>query len=102
MKRTLPSEPPPSLVAYELEPGKVLFVHSLPSVPVLEELTSTEQEVLGFLLDGHDTQTIASTRSTSPRTVANQVASIYRKLGVGSRAELAAKVLSPRSARQGG
>jgi len=33
-------------------------------------------------------------RSTSERTVANQLAAIYRKLGVSSRAELAARLRS--------
>lgn len=34
---------------------------------------------------------IARRRGTSPRTVANQIASIFRKHGVGSRAELVAR-----------
>lgn len=92
MKRTLPTEPPPSLVAYELEPGRVLFVHA-PPVPRAEGLTAAEEEVLALLLDGYDTATISERRGTSPRTTANQVASIYKKLEVGSRAELAAKLL---------
>lgn len=92
MKRKLPHEPPPSLVAYELEPGRVLFVHA-PPLPRVEGLTAAEGEVLALLLDGYDTATIGGARGTSPRTTANQVASIYRKLAVGSRAELAAKLV---------
>ena len=91
MKR-VPREPPSSLVAYELEPGRVLFVHGLVA-PQVEGLTAAEQEVLALLLDGRDTAAIAHERGTATRTTANQVASIFRKLGVGSRAELAAKLL---------
>lgn len=95
MKRPLPPTPPASLVAYEIEPGKVLFVHPLPKATV-EGLTSAEEEVLALLLDGYDNASIAAARGTSARTTANQVASIFRKLGVASRAELAAKVSSTR------
>ena len=91
MKRHLPPTPPPSLIAYEIEPGKVLFVHPLPKATV-QGLTSAEEEVLALLLDGYDNASIAEARSTSPRTTANQVAGIFRKLGVASRAELASIV----------
>lgn len=91
MKRHLPRNPPPSLVAYEIEPGKVLFVHPLEQVKV-EGLTSAEQEVLALVLDGYDNGSIAERRGTSARTTANQIASIFRKVGVASRAELAAEI----------
>lgn len=91
MKRRLPAKPPPSLVAYELEPGKVLFVHSIPR-PTAVGLTPAEEEVLALLLDGYDNASIAAARKTTPRTTANQVASIFRKLGVSSRTELAVKI----------
>lgn len=94
MKRPLPSEPPASLVAYEIEPGKVLFVHAL-AVPEVEGLSPAEREVLALLVNGYDVAAIAEARETSPRTATNQLASIYRKLGVGSRAELAAKITAP-------
>jgi len=91
VKRPLPATPPASLVAYEIEPGKVLFVHALPKATV-RGLTSAEEEVLSLVLDGYDNASIADARGTSLRTTAKQVASIFRKLGVASRAELAAKV----------
>jgi DNA-binding CsgD family transcriptional regulator len=96
MKRQLSPSPPPSLVAYEIEPGKVLFIHPLRKLPAaaLAGLSPAEAEVLALILDGHDNGSIADARKTSPRTTANQVASIFRKLGVASRAELAAKVSS--------
>lgn len=94
MKRRLPAAPPPTLEAYELEPGKVVFVYPL-AKPSVEGLTPAEAHVLSLLLDGHDNASIAEARSTSARTIANQVAEIFRKLGVASRAELAAKLGAP-------
>jgi len=54
-------------------------------------LTSTEQAIFTALLDGQSNHKIAARRGRALRTVANQVAAIFQKLGVGSRAELAAK-----------
>lgn len=92
MKRPLPCEPPEPLVAYQLPTGQVLFVHALPSLPEVAHLTPAEQQVLVLLLDGHSTAAIADARGTSPRTTDKQVATIFKKVGVGSRAELAAKL----------
>ena len=91
MKRSLPADPPPSLIAFELEPGKVLFIHPL-AAPQVEGLPAAEAEVLTLVLDGHDTAAIAKIHGTSTRTAANQVASIFKRLRVRSRAELAAKL----------
>jgi DNA-binding NarL/FixJ family response regulator len=93
-RKGVPAEPPASLVAFELEPGKVLFVYDL-AMPEIDGLTRAERAVLRLLLRGLDVTSIAASRGTSPRTITNQLARIYRKLGVGSRAELAAKVLAP-------
>jgi DNA-binding NarL/FixJ family response regulator len=54
-------------------------------------LTKAEEAVLRLLLAGHGNGAIARKRSVSARTVANQVAAIFRKLGVCSRIELAAR-----------
>ena len=54
-------------------------------------LTRAEREVLGDLLRGLRTQQIAERRGTSPRTVSNQIASIFRAYGVASRGELFAR-----------
>ncbi|HWZ90380.1 MAG TPA: helix-turn-helix transcriptional regulator [Polyangiaceae bacterium] len=54
-------------------------------------LTTTEQAVFTALLDGQSNQQIATSRGRALRTVANQVAAIFQKLGVSSRAELVAK-----------
>ena len=94
MKRSLEAEPPPTLVAYELPTGEVLFVHELPKIPEIALLTAAEQEVLTLLCSDRTTAAIAKLRNTSPRTISNQVANIFKKLGVRSRAELAAKVFA--------
>ncbi len=95
MKRRLAPAPPPQLEAYEIEPGKVLFVHPLAN-PSVDGLSPAEAHVLALVLDGYDNASIAEARNTSVRTTANQVATIFRKLGVGSRGELAAKLGKPR------
>lgn len=55
-----------------------------------KKLTPAEELVLSGIIAGASNETIARRRGTSARTVANQVASIFRKCGVGSRAELVA------------
>jgi DNA-binding NarL/FixJ family response regulator len=55
-------------------------------------LTAAEHEVARLAARGLSNAAIASIRSTSPRTIANQLARIYDKLEVSSRAELAATV----------
>jgi DNA-binding NarL/FixJ family response regulator len=55
-------------------------------------LSDAERYVLGFLLSGEAMAKIAARRGTSLHTVCNQVASIYKKVGVGSRAELVSKL----------
>jgi DNA-binding NarL/FixJ family response regulator len=55
-------------------------------------LTRAERQIVAGVLNGRTNAAIALTRRTSCRTVANQLAGIYRKLGVSSRWELAARV----------
>jgi DNA-binding CsgD family transcriptional regulator len=54
----------------------------------LSSLTDAEREVLADLLGSVAPHEIARRRLRSPRTVANQIQSIYRKLGVSGRREL--------------
>jgi DNA-binding CsgD family transcriptional regulator len=61
-------------------------------------LTPAETQVARALLAGLSNAEIGRLRGCSPRTVANQIACIYSKLGVHSRSELAARwaaALSP-------
>ncbi|HEY3496560.1 MAG TPA: helix-turn-helix transcriptional regulator, partial [Polyangiaceae bacterium] len=58
------------------------------------QLTRAEREILDEVLHGHSNREIAARRGTSLRTVANQLASLLRKMRVGSRTELAARALA--------
>lgn len=58
----------------------------------VEKLTDAEREVVAHLLTGSTNGDIALRRGASENTVANQVHSIYAKLGVRSRVELAASL----------
>ena len=53
-------------------------------------LSTAEREVAILAVTGSSNEEIARTRGTSVRTVANQLASTFQKLGVHSRFELAA------------
>lgn len=55
--------------------------------------TESEREVARLLLQGPSNREIASARGTTPRTIANQLASMYAKMGVNSREELVAHLL---------
>ena len=58
----------------------------------VEGLTAAEREVALDAMAGHSNKEIAARRGSKMRTVANQLAAVYRKLGVSSRAELAARL----------
>jgi DNA-binding NarL/FixJ family response regulator len=76
---------------FELEhAGESLVVISVPIPEPAYVLTETEHEVARDAIDGLSNAEIAHRRRRSARTIANQLASIYRKLGVASRYELAA------------
>ncbi|MBI2375097.1 MAG: helix-turn-helix transcriptional regulator [Deltaproteobacteria bacterium] len=66
------------------------------SYPIVEDLdprlSRAEREIVGFVVEGRSNQQIGRARGTSARTIANQLARTYRKLGVGSRRELVARL----------
>lgn len=71
----------------------LVLSRSLPAVTQLPAvLTTAEAAVVQLLLRGASNEAIATARRSSVRTVANQLASIYRKLDVRSRGELAARL----------
>lgn len=61
------------------------------AIGITEGLTASERVIAELVLQGQSNAEIARTRGTSVRTIANQIAAIYRKLGVGSRRELFAR-----------
>lgn len=93
-KDRLRDTPPEGLVAYVGEDVALLSIPAA-SERALESLTHAELAVARKLIDGHTNLEIARARGTSERTVANQIAAIYKKLGVGSRADLARRFALP-------
>ena len=94
----LPEVPPPrGLTARRMTLlGAEHIVLSFPlDAPVVpSSLTKAERAVAVLVLEGRTDAEIAAMRVVSKRTVANQVAAIFRKLDVGSRVELAARLRS--------
>jgi DNA-binding CsgD family transcriptional regulator len=59
-----------------------------PERALLNLLSAAELAVAGHLVEGDCYAEIGRRRGTSPRTVANQIAAVFRRLGVSGRAEL--------------
>jgi DNA-binding NarL/FixJ family response regulator len=72
--------------------GEEVVIFSVPLArPALPHcLSAAEGEVAVALVEGLSNAEIAAARRTSTRTVANQVASLFRKLDVRSRSEAVA------------
>jgi DNA-binding NarL/FixJ family response regulator len=80
----------------EASPALASCVADLATEPESERLvplSRAEREVVQLMLQGESNGAIAFRRGTSVRTIANQLSAAYRKLGVGSRAELARAIL---------
>src|SRR4051794_7707172 len=58
-------------------------------------LTPSEAQVTRMVLDGCSNEEIARQRGVSTRTIVNQLAAVYPKLGVSSRRELKARFRIP-------
>lgn len=63
-----------------------------------QPLTTAETRVASLMLQGLEDAAIAQSLGVSQRTVANQCAAIFHKLGIGSRIQLAALAATSRSA----
>ena len=59
-----------------------------PDLRLAEVLPSAELAVIRHLIEGHSYREIARLRSTSTRTVANQISAVFRRLRVSGRNEL--------------
>lgn len=62
------------------------------------DLTAQERQVAMMLADGMTTRQAAAAMFISPKTVEYHLRHVYSKLGVGSRAELAARLTEPTTA----
>ena len=56
------------------------------------ELSETERQIVELVAAGRRNREVAAELSLSPNTVAWNLSKIYRKLGVASRTELAARM----------
>jgi DNA-binding CsgD family transcriptional regulator len=65
-----------------------------PGLHVRATLTAAERDVVALLLEGHSHEQIGAMRGTANRTIANQLAGIYRKLGVSGRGALIAALVA--------
>jgi len=100
--RTGKVQRPEDLQAFRFQIGSGEFVilsYATSQSRRVRDLTPAEHDVLKQVLAGASNAKIAAVRKTSKNTVANQVASIFRKTGVCSRAELAAFVATQRGGR---
>jgi DNA-binding NarL/FixJ family response regulator len=74
---------------YEERPDAVLFSFPLEQGEPLGELTPAERGVLDGVRHGLSNAQIARLRGVSVRTVANQIATLFKKVGAQSRLDLA-------------
>jgi DNA-binding CsgD family transcriptional regulator len=61
-----------------------------------EELSETERQIVELVVAGRRNREVAAELSLSPNTVAWNLSKVYRKLGVRSRTELAARLTATR------
>lgn len=71
-----------------------VIVFSAPSLAMPASLSASERAIARAVVAGSSNAEIGAARGTSAKTVANQLYAIYRKLGVHTREELVAKVVS--------
>ena len=57
-----------------------------------DELSETERQIVELVVAGRKNRDVAAELSLSPNTVAWNLSKVYRKLGVSSRTELAARI----------
>jgi DNA-binding NarL/FixJ family response regulator len=73
-----------------------------PERALAKELSCAEFAVVRSFIEGDCYATIARRRGTSERTVANQIASIFRRLHVSGRAELLSRLFASHAGVAGG
>jgi DNA-binding NarL/FixJ family response regulator len=83
------------VLAFDALPGvdaedDLAIACTAPPARSLASLSDAERSIVADLFGGKRIPAIALERGTSPRTVAHQIGSVYRKLGASSRRELLA------------
>ncbi len=72
-----------------------------PELAVFDQLPNAERAIVEYLVEGQSHAGIARLRGTSTRTIANQVASVFRRLKVACRAELVCRLFALSGAELG-
>jgi DNA-binding NarL/FixJ family response regulator len=72
---------------------RMLISYRIPGDSLVARLSPSERDVALLLIEGRKHEEIALARETSVRTTANQLASIFQKIGVSGRAELRCKAI---------
>src|SRR5262245_25627653 len=99
---SLPAPEPLRVTTFESGPDTfAILSFPLEELPLPDLLSAAEKAVCRLLLTGASNAEIARQRRTSVRTIANQVASILKKLGAGSRSELPMVLARASSAGRG-
>ena len=86
------TDEPSSLRAVDGTERLVFEAHCF-DTDIAAALTSAERDLLLGVLAGLDTKEIARRRNTSVRTVANQLATLFRKFRASTKGELASRAL---------
>lgn len=87
--------PPDQMQVLPLAPGIALIEIPSPDPIVPTCLTEAERQVAVMVFEGASNRDIAIARGVSVKTIANQLAAIYDKLGVTSRVELVLYLKDP-------
>jgi DNA-binding CsgD family transcriptional regulator len=72
----------------------LLVCASFSAHPAWASLSASQHEIVELLLSGCEREEIARRRGTSTRTIANQVAGLFRKLGVSGKTAFATSLLA--------
>jgi DNA-binding NarL/FixJ family response regulator len=78
----------------------VFPLHVTPDPDLVAKLTLSELDVTLSALEGRGNSTIADRRQRSLRTVVNQLAAVFKKLGISGRLELASRLTLRGSCRR--
>jgi DNA-binding CsgD family transcriptional regulator len=89
--REQPPTPDTRIASFRFGDGESYLVISYSAAvdPMCGGLTNAERDVVTEVLASRSSREIACARGVSVNTIANQIASAFRKLGVRSRSELA-------------
>jgi DNA-binding NarL/FixJ family response regulator len=89
------SEEQPTYLTFKVEGRRTILIEGSFSHGAMDSLTPAEREVALLAAEGLSDKDIAARRSRSDRTVARQLSSVYRKLQIGSRTDLAGLLATP-------